>query len=60
MESLGGDQRWFDRFAGQHSAIAYYLGMIALWLISPTLASAGKEGCGETTCRGALGSNVNS
>jgi len=38
MESLGGDQAWFDRFIGQHSALAYYLVMTLMWLVSPTLA----------------------
>jgi len=38
MESLGGDQAWFDRFIGQHSALAYYLLMTLMWLVSPTLA----------------------
>ena len=38
MESLGGDQRWSDRFAAQHSAIIYFLVLCVLWLMSPTLA----------------------
>jgi len=38
MESLGGDQAWFDRFIGQHSALAYYVLMSLMWLLSPTLA----------------------
>merc|ERR1719399_2659412 len=38
MESLGGDQAWFDRFIGQHSALAYYLLMVVMWILSPTLA----------------------
>lgn len=38
MESLGGDQRWSDRFFAQHSAVAYYWVLIGLWLLSPTLA----------------------
>jgi len=38
MESLGGDQRWLDRFLGQHSAILYYWVLIFLWLTSPTIA----------------------
>ena len=38
MESLGGDQAWFDRFVGQHSALAYYLITLIMWLVSPTLA----------------------
>ena len=38
MESLGGDQAWFDRFVGQHSALAYYLITLIMWVVSPTLA----------------------
>merc|ERR1719326_136279 len=38
MEALGGDQAWFDRFIAQHSALLYYFAMLAMWLISPTLA----------------------
>jgi len=38
MEALGGDQAWFDRFIGQHSALLYYFAMLVMWLISPTLA----------------------
>jgi len=38
MESLGGDQSWFDRFVGQHSALAYYWITLLMWLVSPTLA----------------------
>jgi len=37
-ESLGGDQHWRVRFLAQHSAIAYYFGLIALWILSPSLA----------------------
>ena len=38
MEALGGDQAWLDRFIGQHSAIAYYVLMTLMWIVSPTLA----------------------
>ena len=38
MESLGGDQRWSDRFLAQHSAVLYFWVLVALWLLSPTLA----------------------
>lgn len=38
MESLGGDQEWWVRFAAYHSAIIYYWTLIALWALSPTLA----------------------
>jgi ubiquinol oxidase len=37
MESLGGDQKWYVRAMAQHAAIAYYIGLSTLWLISPTL-----------------------
>eukprot|EP00971_Amphidinium_carterae_P190452 3779769-Amphidinium_carterae.1 len=30
MESLGGDQRWFDRFLAQHGAVAYYWILVGL------------------------------
>jgi ubiquinol oxidase len=38
MESLGGDRAWSDRFLAQHAALAYYLGLIVMWLLSPALA----------------------
>ncbi len=38
MESLGGDQRWVDRFFAHHAAIAYYWILVALWLLSPSLS----------------------
>jgi ubiquinol oxidase len=38
VEALGGDQNWFDRFIGQHSALIYYVVITLMWLISPTLA----------------------
>jgi hypothetical protein len=38
MESIGGDQRWWVRFLAQHSAIAYYLILVHLFAISPTLS----------------------
>ena len=31
-------QAWFDRFVGQHSALAYYLITLIMWVVSPTLA----------------------
>jgi ubiquinol oxidase len=37
-ESLGGDQDWRVRFLAQHSAIAYYFLLIALWIASPSIA----------------------
>jgi len=38
MESLGGADRWFDRFLAQHIAIAYYWLVLALYLWNPTMA----------------------
>jgi len=38
MESLGGDQSWFDRFVANHSAIAYFWLLIFFYLVSPKLA----------------------
>uniref|UniRef100_A0A7S4BI63 Ubiquinol oxidase n=1 Tax=Chrysotila carterae TaxID=13221 RepID=A0A7S4BI63_CHRCT len=38
MESLGGDQRWVDRFLAQHAAIVYFIVLTLLWLVSPTLS----------------------
>mmetsp|Transcript_88624 Transcript_88624/g.228574 ORF Transcript_88624/g.228574 Transcript_88624/m.228574 type:complete len:687 (-) Transcript_88624:51-2111(-) len=35
MESLGGDQRWLDRFFAQHGAIAYYWILIGFFFIDP-------------------------
>jgi len=35
MESLGGDQRWLDRFFAQHGAIAYYWILIGFFIIDP-------------------------
>jgi len=38
MESLGGDQPYFVRFLAQHSAIAYFVILCLLWLVSPSLS----------------------
>lgn len=38
MESLGGDQRWADRFVAQHAAVVYYFALLLMWVASPTLA----------------------
>ena len=38
MESLGGDQPYWVRFMAQHSALAYYLALCILWMMSPTLS----------------------
>ena len=33
MESLGGDQRWSDRFLAQPSAVLHFWVLVALWLL---------------------------
>lgn len=38
MESLGGDQPYWVRFMAQHSALAYYLALCMLWMMSPSLS----------------------
>ncbi len=38
MESLGGDQPYWVRFLAQHSALAYYIALCILWMISPSLS----------------------
>ena len=38
MESLGGDQLWFDRFLAEHAALVYYWVLIVFYLFSPRLA----------------------
>eukprot|EP00569_Conticribra_weissflogii_P004956 CAMPEP_0171332290 /NCGR_PEP_ID=MMETSP0878-20121228/3255_1 /TAXON_ID=67004 /ORGANISM="Thalassiosira weissflogii, Strain CCMP1336" /LENGTH=640 /DNA_ID=CAMNT_0011832989 /DNA_START=300 /DNA_END=2222 /DNA_ORIENTATION=- len=38
MESLGGDQPYWVRFLSQHSALAYYIGLCILWMLSPSLS----------------------
>lgn len=43
MESLGGDQLWFDRFLAEHSAILYYWVLIFMYLLSPKNAYAFSE-----------------
>ncbi|CAK9104362.1 unnamed protein product, partial [Durusdinium trenchii] len=35
MEALGGDVNWFDRFAAQHAALAYYWIVTGLFVFSP-------------------------
>jgi len=35
MESLGGDQRWLDRFLGQHGAVAYYWILVLFFFVDP-------------------------
>jgi ubiquinol oxidase len=43
MESLGGDQLWFDRFLAEHSALLYYWVLILMYLLSPKNAYAFSE-----------------
>jgi ubiquinol oxidase len=38
MESLGGDQPYWVRFVAQHSALAYYIALCLLWMVSPSLS----------------------
>lgn len=38
MESLGGDQMWFDRFLAEHSALLYYWLLIFFYLVNPKVA----------------------
>lgn len=38
MESLGGDQPYWVRFLSQHSALAYYIALCILWMLSPSLS----------------------
>ena len=38
MESLGGDQPYWVRFMAQHSALAYYIALCSLWMLSPSLS----------------------
>jgi hypothetical protein len=38
MESLGGDQLWFDRFCAQHAAILYYWALVICYMLSPKFA----------------------
>ncbi|KAL7567947.1 hypothetical protein ACA910_019657 [Epithemia clementina (nom. ined.)] len=38
MESLGGDQPWWVRFVAQHASIIYYVVLLLLWAVSPSLS----------------------
>ena len=38
MESLGGDQLWWDRFLAQHSAIFYFWVLILFYTFAPRMA----------------------
>ena len=38
MESLGGDQLWWDRFLAQHAAVFYYWVLILFYTLAPRMA----------------------
>ncbi|MBD2103295.1 alternative oxidase [Leptolyngbya sp. FACHB-261] len=38
MESLGGNQKWVDRFLAQHAALVYYWIVVGLYILSPRSA----------------------
>ena len=38
MESLGGADRWFDRFVAQHISVGYYLLALGLYFWNPTMS----------------------
>uniref|UniRef100_A0A0C9RS96 Ubiquinol oxidase n=1 Tax=Wollemia nobilis TaxID=56998 RepID=A0A0C9RS96_9CONI len=38
MESLGGDERWIDRFLAQHIAVFYYFMTAFMYAVSPRMA----------------------
>jgi ubiquinol oxidase len=38
MESLGGNERWIDRFLAQHLAIVYYWAVVPLYMFLPKYA----------------------
>ncbi|MGF1498523.1 MAG: alternative oxidase [Elainellaceae cyanobacterium] len=38
MESLGGNNRWIDRFLARHTALVYYWLVVGLYLLSPRSA----------------------
>jgi ubiquinol oxidase len=43
MESLGGDERWWNRFLARHGAIAYYVILLVLFMVSPRIAYLSSE-----------------
>lgn len=43
MESLGGARKWSDRFLARHTAIAYYVVLVILYLLSPSTAYKSSE-----------------
>jgi len=38
MESLGGDSLWWNRFLARHGAMAYYVMLVMLFMVSPRIA----------------------
>lgn len=38
MESIGGDSLWWNRLLARHGAVAYYVVLMALFMVSPRLA----------------------
>ena len=54
MESLGGDQMWWDRFLAQHSAIFYFWVLILFYTFAPRTAYVFSElvevGCCAVLC----------
>merc|ERR1740139_974743 len=38
MESLGGNEKWGDRFVAQHIAFGYYWAAVFLYMFNPTMA----------------------
>lgn len=43
MEALGGGSKWRDRFLARHTAIAYYVVLLALYFLSPKTAYKSSE-----------------
>jgi ubiquinol oxidase len=38
MESLGGDSLWWNRFLARHGAVAYYIILLVLFMLTPKYA----------------------
>lgn len=43
MESLGGDALWWNRFLARHTAMVYYVVLVALFMVSPRTAYMSSE-----------------
>ena len=43
MESLGGDSLWWNRFLARHTAMAYYVVLVVLFMVSPRIAYMSSE-----------------